>query len=180
MVARTPARYADVPITMSFSIWLITFRQKRRTAFEEMPVGIDFASGRCVANRIEMPAAGISILLATQRPDAKSIPTGISSNAVLRFCLKVMSQIENDMVMGTSAYRAGVRATMFTRADVGVGYLAGEGEDPTITRVALVDARTAEQVVSRARAARLTAGWLTAQAAGVDPEPDTSSESILD
>ncbi len=36
------------------------------------------------------PAAGITLILATQRPDAKSIPTGISANAVLRFCLKVM------------------------------------------------------------------------------------------
>ena len=34
------------------------------------------------------PALGIFLLLATQRPDAKAIPTGISANAVLRMCLK--------------------------------------------------------------------------------------------
>ncbi len=45
------------------------------------------------------------MMLATQRPDAKSIPTGIRANAVLRMCLKVMGQIENDMVLGTSAYK---------------------------------------------------------------------------
>ena len=48
------------------------------------------------------PALGIIVMLATQRPDAKSLPTGISSNAALRFCLKVMGQVENDMVLGTS------------------------------------------------------------------------------
>ena len=53
------------------------------------------------------PALGIMLMLATQRPDAKSIPTGISANAVLRMCLKVMGQTENDMVLGTSAYKNG-------------------------------------------------------------------------
>ena len=47
------------------------------------------------------PAAGIIVILATQRVDAEVLPTGISSNAVLRFCLKVAGQVENDMVLGT-------------------------------------------------------------------------------
>ena len=38
------------------------------------------------------PALGITLILATQRPDAKSLPTGISANAILRFRLKVMGQ----------------------------------------------------------------------------------------
>ena len=76
------------------------------------------------------PAAGIIVLLATQRVDAKSLPTAISSNAVLRYCMKVAGQVENDMVLGTSMYKAGVRATTFARTDRGVGYLAGEGDEP--------------------------------------------------
>ena len=55
------------------------------------------------------------LVLATQRPDAKSLPTGVSSNVSLRFCLKVMDQIANDMVLGTSAYKKGIRATTFRR-----------------------------------------------------------------
>jgi hypothetical protein len=73
------------------------------------------------------PALGILIMLATQRPDAKSIPTGISANAVLRLCLKVQGQVENDMVLGTSQYKSGIRATMFSFEDKGVAYFAGEG-----------------------------------------------------
>ena len=90
------------------------------------------------------PAAGIIVLLATQRVDAKSLPTAISSNAVLRLCFKVAGQVENDMVLGTSMYKAGVRATTFARTDRGVGYLAGEGDQPVIVRSAFVVRPTAE------------------------------------
>ncbi len=126
------------------------------------------------------PAVGIIVILATQRPDAKSLPTGISANAILRFCLKVAGQLENDMVLGTSAYKNGIRATMFSRTDKGVGYLAGEADDPTITRTAYIDGPQAETIAARARATRLAAGLLTGHAAGIDPEPDTSTASILD
>src|SRR5580693_6683142 len=85
------------------------------------------------------PATGIVLLLATQRPDGKSIPTGISANAVLRMCLKVMGQIENDMVLGTSAYKNGTRATMFSFDDKGIFYLGGEGAAPRIVRSFYID-----------------------------------------
>ncbi|RSM59472.1 cell division protein FtsK [Actinoplanes sp. ATCC 53533] len=113
------------------------------------------------------PATGIDLVLATQRPDAKSLPSGISANAVLRFCLKVMGQIENDMVLGTSQYKNGIRATMFGRRDRGIGYLAGEGDDPVIARTFYVDGPTAEVLVRRARGLREKAGNITGHAAGV-------------
>ncbi len=118
------------------------------------------------------PAAGITLVLATQRPDAKSLPTGISANAVLRFCLKVMGHTENDMVLGTSMHKNGIKATMFARRDKGIGYLAGEGDDPTITRTYEIDGPAAEAVVKRARALREQAGNITGHALGqvVDTE----------
>ena len=76
------------------------------------------------------PAVGMLILLATQRPDAASVPPNISANAVLRWCLKVIGQVANDMVMGTSAHRTGIRATMFGFDDKGVCYFGGEGSGP--------------------------------------------------
>ena len=60
------------------------------------------------------PAVGIILLLATQRPDKDSLPTAISANVGIRFCLRVMDQIANDMILGTSRYKAGIRATTFT------------------------------------------------------------------
>jgi S-DNA-T family DNA segregation ATPase FtsK/SpoIIIE len=125
------------------------------------------------------PALGIVPLFGTQRPDAKSLPTAVSANAVLRFCLKVMGQTENDMVLGTSAYKNGVRATMFSRSDRGIGYLAGEGDDPAIVRCFYVDVPAAERIVARARALRERAGTLVGHALGQDPEPADAASTLL-
>jgi len=111
-------------------------------------------------------ALGVILLLATQRPDKDSLPTGVSANVGIRFCLRVMGQVENDMVLGTSMYRNGVRATTFTKRDKGIGYLAGESDDPLIVRTYYVDNPTADAICERAKAARIAAGTLTGYAAG--------------
>lgn len=121
------------------------------------------------------PALGMLLMLATQRPDAKSIPTGISANAVLRMCLKVMGQVENDMVLGTSAYRNGTRATMFAFEDKGVFYFAGEGQAPRIMRGQKFDAPEAKAIVARARIMREAAGRLTGYALGEDSDQQARS-----
>jgi S-DNA-T family DNA segregation ATPase FtsK/SpoIIIE len=116
------------------------------------------------------PATGIVLLLATQRPDAKSLPTGISANAGARWCLKVMGQTENDMVLGTSSYKRGVRATMFAWGDKGLHYFVGEGADARIVSAAFVDAPGAEAIAARARTVREKAGLLSGYALGEAPE----------
>lgn len=119
------------------------------------------------------PATGIVFIAATQRPDAKALPTGISANASARFCLKVMGQLENDMVLGTSSYKRGVRATMFSWKDKGIHYFVGEGADARIVSSVYVDAPAAEAIGDRARALREKAGLLTGHAAGIEPESAT-------
>lgn len=111
-------------------------------------------------------ALGVILILATQRPDKDSLPTGVSANVGTRFCLRVMGQMENDMVLGTSSYKNGIRATMFTRSDRGIGYLVGATDAPVVGRAYYLDAADADAVVARAHAARLAAGLLTGQAAG--------------
>ncbi|MFJ2593307.1 cell division protein FtsK [Streptomyces erythrochromogenes] len=119
------------------------------------------------------PATGIVLLLATQRPDAKSLPTGISANASARWCLKVMGQTENDMVLGTSSYKRGVRATMFAWGDKGIHYFMGEGADARIVASTYVDAPGAETIAGRARQVRKDAGLLTGHALGESLEQVT-------
>ena len=119
------------------------------------------------------PATGIVLLLATQRPDAKSLPTGISANAGARWCLKVMGQTENDMVLGTSSYKRGVRATMFAWGDKGLHYFVGEGSDARIVSSTFVDAPGAEAIAARARTVREKAGLLSGYALGEAPEAVT-------
>lgn len=125
------------------------------------------------------PATGIIALFGTQRPDAKSLPTGISGNAVLRFALKVMDHTANDMILGTSAHKNGIKATMFTRRDMGIGWLSGEGDDPKITRSYYVDGPAAEIVVTRARAMREKAGTLSGYCVDGD-EHLTPAASLLE
>ncbi|MGW9427485.1 cell division protein FtsK [Streptomyces decoyicus] len=121
------------------------------------------------------PATGIVLLLATQRPDAKALPTGISANASARFCLKVMGQLENDMVLGTSSYKRGVRATMFSWKDKGIHYFVGEGADARIVSSVYVDAPTAETIGLRARKLREAAGTLSGHALGEEFEAHESA-----
>jgi S-DNA-T family DNA segregation ATPase FtsK/SpoIIIE len=115
------------------------------------------------------PAMGIVLILATQRPDKDSLPTGISGNVSLRFCLYVAGQIENDMILGTSAYKNGLRATMFRpELDAGLGYLKGATPAPKVARTDFLDVPQAKAVVARARAARERAGTLSGVAVGED------------
>jgi S-DNA-T family DNA segregation ATPase FtsK/SpoIIIE len=126
-------------------------------------------------------ALGVILLLATQRPDAKSLPTGVSANVGTRFCLRVMGQMENDMILGTSSYKNGLRATMFTRRDKGVGYLVGAADDAQIVKTYYIDGPTAEKITVRARAAREAAGTITGHAAGHETvlERDTLLDDLL-
>lgn len=128
------------------------------------------------------PAVGIMLWLATQRPDSKSIPKGIADNVVLRLCLKVTGQVANDMVLGTSMYKEGVRASAFSFEDKGIGYLVGEGNAPKVVKTHFVDGPAAEKVAARAKAAREAAGALTGYAAGETAEtaPETRRDLLAD
>lgn len=124
-------------------------------------------------------ALGVILILATQRPDKDSLPTGVSANVGVRFCLRVMGQVENDMVLGTSAYRNGVRATTFTARDRGIGWLVGAADEPQVVRAAYLDGPAAERICDRARALRAGAGTLSGHAAGEAPDT-TATVSLLD
>jgi S-DNA-T family DNA segregation ATPase FtsK/SpoIIIE len=125
------------------------------------------------------PAMGIWLILATQRPDKDSLPTGVSANVSSRFCLKVMGQLENDMILGTSMYKNGVRATTFrSMVDAGTGYLISEAPDPQVCRAYFLDVRDAKVVVARARVLRERAGTLPVQADAEGPERDVLADVL--
>ena len=111
-------------------------------------------------------AYGIVLVLATQRPDATSLPTAISGNVSSRFCLRVPGQVENDIVLGTSSYRNGYKATAFrAKTDAGLGWLKADG-DPQIVRTYYLDLPATERIAARARAMRSAAGVLSGYALG--------------
>jgi S-DNA-T family DNA segregation ATPase FtsK/SpoIIIE len=151
--------------------------------FDETQIMFEHENGNWYASIVtdlikRGPAAGIMVFLGTQRVDADSIPKAISSNAVWRLCLKVLGHTENNMVLGSSAYKVGIRATTFEFEDKGLAYLIDNGP-ARIVRVANVDAPTAKAIAKRAHAARVAAGRLTGMAAGEIPA-DTTTGSVLD
>ncbi|MER5916837.1 cell division protein FtsK [Streptomyces sp. NPDC001982] len=119
-------------------------------------------------------ALGVILILATQRPDKDSLPTGISGNVSIRFALKVAGQVENDMILGTSAYKNGVRATAFRpEIDAGNGYLAGATALPVVVRTAYLDDNATHAIAQRAHALRKAEGSLSGHALGQDAEAVT-------
>ena len=124
------------------------------------------------------PAMGIILKLATQRPDKESLPTGVSANASIRFCLYVAGQVENDMILGTSAYKNGIRATLFRpEVDAGLGYLKGATPVPKVIKTHYLNVTDRLAVVARAKVLRERAGTLPA-AATRDPERDVLADVL--
>lgn len=106
------------------------------------------------------PALGIMLILETQRPDAKALPTAICANVAMRFCLKVMDWQSNDMVLGTNAFKRGINATVFAFDDKGIGWAVGFGREARIVKTFDIDGDAADQIGRRAYAARSAAGTL--------------------
>jgi DNA segregation ATPase FtsK/SpoIIIE, S-DNA-T family len=91
----------------------------------------------------------------------------VSGNVSTRFSLKVTGQTENDMILGTSAYKNGIQATAFRpEIDAGIGYLAGAGPAPQVVRTFYLNMADAERAAIRARALREAAGTITGHAIG--------------
>jgi DNA segregation ATPase FtsK/SpoIIIE, S-DNA-T family len=113
-------------------------------------------------------AYGIILVLSTQRPTSETIPTGVTGNVTSRFCLQVPGQVENDTILGTSAYKNGYNAAAFRpKTDAGTGWLKGENAIQVV-RAYKLDLADASRVVERAEAARGQAGTLTGYALGQD------------
>ena len=117
-------------------------------------------------------AYGIILILTTQRPNADSIPTMISANAIIRFCLSVTGQVSNDLVLGTGMWKRGIRASIFEPAegddpkDSGTGWLTRSAVNARIVRAYFNSQPDIRDVGKRAYAMRRAAGKLTGEAAG--------------
>jgi S-DNA-T family DNA segregation ATPase FtsK/SpoIIIE len=105
-------------------------------------------------------ALGVILILGTQIPDKDSLPTGITRNVNTRFCLSVADQTANDMILGTSMYKNGHRATVFEPGiEAGWGISVGLGK-PAPYRSFYIDNDAATAIVARAVTARRKAGTL--------------------
>ncbi len=116
------------------------------------------------------PSAGIMLLAATQKPDAKSTPTGFRDQFGVKFALRVTTRDASEAVLGAGAYGEGLDASKLSPEGKGCGLLRGTGdagmEGSALVRTYFADGTDAERICQRGRALRESAGTLAGMAAG--------------
>jgi S-DNA-T family DNA segregation ATPase FtsK/SpoIIIE len=124
------------------------------------------------------PAAGIVLVLATQRPDSKTIPSGLRAVVGSRFALRVMDWRDSNIVLGEQMNTRGYDSSRLLASHKGVGILRPDGDTQASADVLALTVRTYympnedwQTICQRGRALREAAGTLTGHAAGQDTTP---------
>jgi len=121
------------------------------------------------------PAAGIVLVLATQRPDSKTIPSGLRAVLGSRFALRVMDWRDSNIVLGEQMNTRGFDSSRLLPSHKGVGILRPDGDTAAGADVLAMTVRTYympnedwQSICQQGRALREAAGTLTGHAAGQD------------
>ncbi|PWV74066.1 DNA segregation ATPase FtsK/SpoIIIE, S-DNA-T family [Prauserella marina] len=124
------------------------------------------------------PAAGIILALATQRPDSKTIPSGLRAVLGSRFALRVMDWRDSNIVLGEQMNTRGFDSSRLLASHKGVGILRPDGETEAGADVLAMTVRTYfmpnddwRTICERGRVLRESAGTLTGHSAGRDLPP---------
>ncbi|SFW63106.1 FtsK/SpoIIIE domain-containing protein [Amycolatopsis australiensis] len=121
------------------------------------------------------PAAGIVLVLATQRPDSKTIPSGLRAVLGSRFALRVMDWRDSNIVLGEQMNTRGYDSSRLLPSHKGVGILRPDGATAAGADVLATTVRTYympnedwQTICQQGRALRMEAGTLTGHANGQD------------
>lgn len=124
------------------------------------------------------PAAGIVLVLATQRPDSQTIPSGLRAVLGSRFALRVMDWRDSNIVLGEQMNTRGYDSSRLLPSHKGVGILRPDGDTEAGADVLAVTVRTYympnddwRTICQRGRSLREAAGTITGHAAGRDLPP---------
>lgn len=88
------------------------------------------------------PAAGIVLVLATQRPDSKTIPSGLRAVLGSRFALRVMDWRDSNIVLGEQMNTRGFDSSRLLASHKGVGVLRPDGDTAAGADVLAMTVRT--------------------------------------
>ncbi|NLT57148.1 MAG: AAA family ATPase [Actinomycetales bacterium] len=133
-------------------------------------------------------ACGLHVEIASQRTDADSIPTAISTLPILRVAFHQNGQPGNDAILGTGAYKRGIDATAFRRGAEGSAaddrgscwFIGSEGGQPVRVRTTFV-LPDVKRLITTAHDRRTKAGTLTGAAVGLIEQPEQApAHSALD
>jgi DNA segregation ATPase FtsK/SpoIIIE, S-DNA-T family len=124
------------------------------------------------------PAAGIVLVLATQRPDSKTIPSGLRAVLGSRFALRVMDWRDSNIVLGEQMNTRGYDSSRLLASHKGVGILRPDGDTQAGADLLALTVRTYympnedwQSLCQRGRILREAAGTLTGHAAGQESAP---------
>ncbi|MFB9908480.1 cell division protein FtsK [Allokutzneria oryzae] len=124
------------------------------------------------------PAAGIILVLATQRPDSKTIPSGLRAVLGSRFALRVMDWRDSNIVLGEQMNTRGYDSSRLLPSHKGVGILRPDGDTQAGADVLAMTVRTYympnedwQTICQRGRVLRDAAGTLSGHATGQDSVP---------
>lgn len=118
------------------------------------------------------PAAGIILVLATQRPSSASFSTDLRDVMAIRLALRVTTWQFSEMVLGAGTRSMGLDASKLLASHKGVGILYGAGDGPLADQggqtvhAHLMDIPAVSGLCERARRLREGAGTLSGVAAG--------------
>jgi S-DNA-T family DNA segregation ATPase FtsK/SpoIIIE len=132
------------------------------------------------------PAAGVVVILATQRPDSNTIPSRLRAVLGSRFALRVMDWRDSNIVLGEQMNTRGYDASTLLPSHKGVGILRPDGETDAGADLVALTVRTyympnAEWrvICARGRALREAAGTLAGHAVGDDARQPIDSTSVV-
>jgi S-DNA-T family DNA segregation ATPase FtsK/SpoIIIE len=119
------------------------------------------------------PAAGIVVILATQRPDSTTIPSRLRAVLGSRFALRVMDWRDSNIILGEQMNTRGYDSSTLLPGHKGVGILRPDGDTEAGADLLALTVRTYympngewREVCARGRQLREAAGTLTGHAAG--------------
>ncbi len=131
------------------------------------------------------PAAGIVLVLATQRPDSKTIPSGLRAVLGSRFALRVMDWRDSNIVLGEQMNTRGFDSSRLLPSHKGVGILRPDGDTAAGADALAMTVRTYympnedwQTICQQGRALREAAGTLTGHAAGQDSMPTLDHAAV--
>jgi S-DNA-T family DNA segregation ATPase FtsK/SpoIIIE len=113
------------------------------------------------------PSVGVIPKCATQKPDAKSTPTGFRDQFGIRDALYMSNRDASEAILGAGAGSEGMRADKLPPDAVGSGILRGTGDAKVnggVVRHFFADGVDAEKICLRGRALREQAGTLSGMA----------------
>lgn len=123
------------------------------------PLG-DEITGLMVDIASRGPAAGVILVLATQRMTTDAIPGPLKGVCSLRWAMRCPDSTASNAVLGPGAVGKGFDASAISRAHRGVGILDADGAEPTMMRSYLLDDADLAGIAEAAYRLRDAAGTL--------------------